>query len=192
MGLQLAIGENGDISLWCEDRGFTPEGGQKFWVINGHWAGLYYRGRVYIGYDGDDSEPCAPRGRHYPGKLLWRGRSPFRHNDYNEAMAWLRTHLKRQPELETFFGRMEYRMATKEKIKFGDAVKDIDTERHNERVSALATAHAEISNMITKSEKHLIAMREYQAELVEKGEAVEHLTDEEYANLFNRHFGYIK
>lgn len=74
------------------------------------------------------------------------------------------------------------------KINFGDAITTIDTERHNERVTALATAHADVTTAIKRQEAKLEKMRAYQTELVAKGEAVEDLSDEEFSALFNRHF----
>ena len=188
MGLQIAIGRDGDVDLWCVDRGFTPEGGLKFWVINGHWAGTYRNGRVTIGYDDDDNEAGAPRGTHYPGKLLWRGRTPFRDEDYNEAMSWLRSYLKKQPELKQYFEKMEYGMTTKTKINFTDALQSIDADRHNERVAALATAHAEMQTRIVKQEERLAAMKAYQVSLAEKGEDIENLSEAEFSELYNQQY----
>jgi hypothetical protein len=178
VALQLAIGDGGDLSLWCVDRGFTPDGGQKFWVINGHWAGVYRRGVVIIDEDGH-------RGRRIPARLLWRGVAPFADEDYNEAMAWMRKQLKRKPELKTFFEGMEFNMT---KMTFGDAVEKIEVETHNERVTSLASAYAEANTVIAELTKKLAGATAYREELASKGAAAEELSDEEFSELYNRQF----
>ena len=83
-------------------------------------------------------------------------------------------------------------MATKEKIKFGDAVTIIDTERHNERVSALAAVYTDMTEIIAAAEQRVKDMRAYQDEISSKGEAVETLSDEEYSDLYNRRFKFSR
>jgi hypothetical protein len=179
MPLQLAIGGNKDLSLWCEDRGFTPDGGQKFWVINGHWAGVYRRGIVYVDEDGHKNSHTMK------AKLLWRGYAPYATEDYNEAMQWLRLHLKKNPSLKSFFEGMEFNMNTK--INFADAVQGLETDRHNERVTSLATAYTNVTDTIASLQKRLAEAEAYRTLLSEKGAAIENLSDEEFSELYNTH-----
>lgn len=179
MGVQLAIGCDGDVSLWCVDRGFTPDGGQKFWVINGHWAGIYRQGQVIIDEDGHRN------ARRISAKLLWRGITPFADEEYNEAMQWLREQLRRKPELKIFFERMQFNMS---KMTFADAVTGIETEQHNERVTSLASAYKEAENVIATLTKRLEEAEAYKQELAEKGSSVETLSAEEFGALYNRQF----
>lgn len=180
MGLQLAIGDMqyGNVSLWCVDRGFTSDGGQKFWVINGHWAGVYRHGEVIIDEDG-------LHGTRFAAKLLWRGITPFADEDYNEAMGWLRDQLRRKPELKQFFEGMKFNMT---KLTFDDAVSGIQTEQHNERVTSLATAYSRITDKITALEKQLALANEYKDELATKGATVETLSAEDFSALYNKQF----
>lgn len=53
--------------LWCEER----EDG-TFWVINGHW--------IY-----NPADPQWPENT-----VVWKGVAPFEHDEYNEAINWIR------------------------------------------------------------------------------------------------------
>lgn len=176
MSLQLAFGHDGKIDLWCEDRGIDENGGQRFWVINGHWDGVYHRGKVFVNYTGGI----------FPAKLIWRGKTPFKRQDYNEACAWLRSYLRRRPDLKYFFEKMEFSM----KKSFKSVVEELDVAGHNERVEALAGAFRSVNESIAGLEKRLAEARAYAVELSEKGETVEALSDEDYSKLYNRHFSF--
>ena len=76
----FGLSQNGELSLWCENRGQLPDGSVAFWVINGHWDGTFKDGIVTIGID----------GRKQPAQLCWMGSVPFNYEDYNEAMAFIR------------------------------------------------------------------------------------------------------
>lgn len=172
--MQLVIGQAGDVSLWCEDRGFDENGGQKFWVLNGHWSGVYTRGQVLVEYT----------KKIMPAKLLWRGYTPFEYDDYNEAMSWLRQLLKKKPHLQPFFEKVNYM----KKMTFSDAVETRKVEDHNSRVEALAAAYTNHLVRIAELERKLVKFKEYSVALETAGASVETLSDADYSALYNQQF----
>jgi hypothetical protein len=77
---QFALGQDGRLSLWCRNKGMNPDGGINFWVINGHWDGVWKDGEVYVN---------ATKGL-FKAELYWMGTVPFSDSDYNEAMNFIR------------------------------------------------------------------------------------------------------
>lgn len=77
----IATYESRTPDLWVVLRKPDADGRRGFWVINGEWSGsIRPDGTIHV-------EARSPPG--YSGTIVWEGHAPFRHDEYNEALAWI-------------------------------------------------------------------------------------------------------
>lgn len=85
--LQIAIGSSEeDVYLWCERIQECDDGTWKYRVINGDW-------HVFV--DMEMGAVCKPL-RVIGELVVWEGKAPFAHHEYNEALAWINQQIRPQ------------------------------------------------------------------------------------------------
>lgn len=93
------------VDLWCRQLGVLKEG-TKFYVINGDWEGILRPDdsvRVLIPATWSHGKRSSTYG---DAREVWRGEAPFRDENYNGAMAWIREQLREQPAGERATGEL--------------------------------------------------------------------------------------
>lgn len=121
----FGLGQSGELSLWCRNQGVISDGPYKgfisFWVINGHWTGVYDGTNFYI----DDASYSGDRTVSHQCDLMWMGEVPFDDEDYNEAMETIR--------------RLGWsKTMTEQKLSLNDVINAQKTAEHNSNMLNLA------------------------------------------------------
>jgi len=95
--MQIAIADHmsSKVSLWAQVQKITEDGAIHFYVINGHWHGIFFDNEVEVKNSPSKDDACT----HIPSAIIWAGHVPNSleyyagysgwYSEYNHEMNWI-------------------------------------------------------------------------------------------------------